>query len=296
MPTFTALQPASASARACASGDVAADDLQVWVFRTCFTNTLQNAFGVAVRGVNQQDVNARCHQRVNALFVARAGANRSAYAQTALLIFTGVRFTFRFLEVFYGDHPAQVEALIHNQRFLNAFFVHLSEDHFTAFAFTHGDQTLFRGHIDADRLVQIGNETHVAAGDDADQLVLFGNHRVAGEAVTLGQLFHFTQGGGRQNGLRVGDHAGLMFLHAANFFRLALDGHVFVNKADAAFLCQGNSQTRFRYGIHGCGEHRNIQTNGFRQLSTEIGCIRQNGRMSGNEEDVVKRQGFFSDT
>ena len=25
----------------CASGDVAADDLQVWVFRTCFTNTLQ---------------------------------------------------------------------------------------------------------------------------------------------------------------------------------------------------------------------------------------------------------------
>ena len=189
-----------------------------------------------------------------------------------------------------------MEALIHDQRLLNAFFMHLSEDHLAAFAFTYGNQTLFRGHIDADRLVQIGDETHVAASDDTDQLVLFGHHRVAGEAVTLGQLFHFTQGGGWQNGLRVGDHAGLMFLHATNFFRLALDGHVFVNKADAAFLCQGNSQTRFRYGIHGCGEHRNIQTNGFRQLSAEIGSIRQNGRMSGNEEDVVKRQGFFSDT
>ena len=249
-----------------------------------------------MRGVDQQNVNACRYQRVYALFVAGTGADRRAYAQTALLIFTGVRFTFCFLEVFDGDHAAQVEALIHDQRFLNAFFVHLSEDHFTAFAFTNGDQTLFRRHVDADRLVQIGDETHVAAGDDANQLVFFGNHRVAGETVALGQLFHFTQSGRRQNSLRVGDHAGLMFLHATNFFRLALDGHVFVNKANAAFLGQGNSQTRFRYGIHGCGEHRNIQTNGFRQLSAEIGSIRQNGRMSGNEEDVVKRQGFFSDT
>ena len=69
-----------------------------------------------------------------------------------------------------------------------------------------------------------------------------------------------------------------------------------MNKADAAFLGQGNCQARFSYGIHRRGEHRNIQTNRFRQLRAEIGGIRQNGRMSGNKEDVVKRQGFFSDT
>ncbi|MNV06792.1 hypothetical protein D3C71_971920 [compost metagenome] len=87
-----------------------------------------------------------------------------------------------------------------------------------------------------------------------------------------------------------------MFLHAANFFRLTLDGHVFVNKADATFLCQGDSQARFSHGVHCRRKHRNVQTNGFRQLRAEIGSIRQNGGMSGNEEDVVKRQCFFSDT
>ena len=39
-----------------------------------------------------------------------------------------------------------------------------------------------------------------------------------------------------------------MLLHAANFFRLTLDRHVFVDKANAAFLCQGDSQTRFSHG------------------------------------------------
>ena len=42
--------------------------------------------------------------------------------------------------------------------------------------------------------------------------------------------------------------------------------------------------------------YRNVQANGFRQLGAEVSSIRQNGRMSGNEEDVVKRQGFFCDT
>ncbi|MPN16634.1 hypothetical protein SDC9_163979 [bioreactor metagenome] len=87
-----------------------------------------------------------------------------------------------------------------------------------------------------------------------------------------------------------------MFFHAANFLSLALDGHVFVDKTDAAFLGQGNCQARFRHGVHCCGEHRNVQTNRFRQLRAEVSSIRQNGRMSGNEEDVVKRQGFFCDT
>ena len=116
---------------ACASCHVAADDLQVWVFCTGFTDTLQNAFGVAVGGVNQQDVNARRNQRINAVFVACTRTNRSAYAQTTFLIFTGVWFTFCFFEVFNGDHAQQVEAIVNHQRFLYAAFMHFSEDHFT---------------------------------------------------------------------------------------------------------------------------------------------------------------------
>ncbi len=189
-----------------------------------------------------------------------------------------------------------MEVRIHNQRFLNAFFVHFCEDDITRFTFTHGHQTLFWRHIYANRLVQVGHETHVTAGDDTHQLVLFGHHRVTGKAVTFGQGFHFVQGGGWQNGLWIGYDAGFMLLHAANFFSLTLDRHVFVNKANATFLCQGNSQARFSHGVHCRREHRNVQANGFRQLRAEIGSIRQNGGVSGNEEDVVKRQCFFSDT
>ncbi len=143
-----------------------------------------------------------------------------------------------------------MEALIHDQRFLNAFFVHFRQHNVAGFAFADGHQTRFRRHVNTDRLIQIGHEAHVAPGDDTNQFVLFSHNRVACEAVALGQFFHFTQGGGRQDGLRVSHDAGFMFFHAANFFRLALDRHVFVDKADAAFLRQGNRQTRFRDGIH----------------------------------------------
>ena len=256
---------------------VAADDLQVRVFSASIANTLQYAFRVAVRGVDQQNIYARGNQRINALFVARARANRRANAQATLLIFTGVRFTFCFLEIFNGDHAEKMEAVIHNQRFLNAFLMHFGKDHFAAFAFANGHQTLFRRHINANRLIQVGDETHIATGDNADQLVVFGHHRIASKTVAFGQYFDFAQGGGWQDGLRVGHHAGFMLFHAPYFFSLAFNRHVFMNKADAAFLCQGNCQTRFSHGIHCSGKHRNIQTNGFRQLSAEIGGIWQNG-------------------
>ncbi len=113
--------------------------------------------------------------------------------KASLLVFTGVRFTFRFLEVFHGDHADQVEFVINHQRFFNAFFVHFCQHHFTGFTFTHGDQTLFRRHVNANRLVQVGNKTHVTTGDNTHQFVFFGNDRIARKTVTLGQFFHFAQ-------------------------------------------------------------------------------------------------------
>ncbi|CGW58372.1 Uncharacterised protein [Salmonella enterica subsp. enterica serovar Typhi] len=189
-----------------------------------------------------------------------------------------------------------MEVIINDQRFFYAFFVHFCQHDFTGFAFTNGHQTLFRRHVNTHRLVQVSHKTHVTTGDDTHQLVIFSHHRIARKTVTLGQGFHFMQRGGWQDGLRVGHYAGLVFLHAANFFRLALNRHVFVDKTDAAFLGQGNCQARFRHGVHRRRKHRNIQTNSFRQLRAEISSIRQNGGVSGNKEDVVKRQGFFSDT
>ena len=251
---------------------------------------------MTVRRVDQQYVDASGDQRVNALFVACARAHCRANAQTALRIFTGVRLTFGFLEVFNGDHAEQMEAVVHHQRFLDAFFVHSLQHDVTRLALFHRDQTFFRRHDCGNRLRQIGNEAHVAAGDDADQFVAFIHDRITGKAVALGQGFDFRQRRGRQDGLRFGYHAAFMFLHLANFIRLALNRHVFVDKAQTAFLRQRNSQSRFGYGIHSGGEHRDVQTNIFRQLSAEIGRVRQNGGVSRNEQNVVESKGFFSDS
>ncbi len=141
--------------------------------------------------------------------------------------------------------------------------MHFSQHDITGFAFAHGNQALFRRHVHAYRLVQISHETHVTTGNNTDQLIVFRHYRVTGKAVTLGQRFHFVQRGGWQHGLWVGYDTGLMFLHAAYFFRLTLNGHVFMDKTDATFLRQGDSQACFRHGVHCCREHRNIQANGF---------------------------------
>jgi len=87
-----------------------------------------------------------------------------------------------------------------------------------------------------------------------------------------------------------------MFLHPADLFGLALNRHIFVDEPEAAFLSQRNRQAGFRNGIHGSGEHRDVQADFCRELRAEIGRVRQDGRVSGNEEDVIKRQSFFNDT
>ncbi|MNJ74310.1 hypothetical protein D3C77_712250 [compost metagenome] len=89
--------------------------------------------------------------------------------------------------------------------------------------------------------------------------------------------------------MRVGYHAAFMFFHAADFFCLTLDRHVFVNEAQTAFLRQRDGQAGFGNGIHGCGQHRDIQADIFGQLGAELSSIRQNRRVSWNQENVVKR-------
>ena len=126
---------------------VTADDLQVRIFSASITDTLQYAFRVAVRRVDQQNIYARGNQRINALFVAAPAPTAAPTRRRPMLIFTGVRFTLRFLEIFNGDHAGEDESChpqpALSQRVFHAFW----QNHFAAFTFTNGNQTLFRRHI-----------------------------------------------------------------------------------------------------------------------------------------------------
>ncbi len=93
MPTFTPSAPWSTSALAAvARGDVAADHLHLRdSLRLHPLHAVEHALRVAVRGVHHDHVDARLHQRLDALLGALAHAHRGAHAQAALLVLAGVR-------------------------------------------------------------------------------------------------------------------------------------------------------------------------------------------------------------
>lgn len=74
------------------------------------------------------------------------GTHRSTDPQAAMTVFTGIRLTFGFLEVFHRDHALQMERIVNHQRFFDTLFVHLLQNHFTGVVFFNSNQTLFRSH------------------------------------------------------------------------------------------------------------------------------------------------------
>ncbi len=205
-----------------------------------------------------------------------------------MLVFTGIWLTFCFLEIFYGYHAAQMKAVINDQHFLYTFFVHFLQHNFAGFAFLDRHQAFFRCHHRGHRLIQISHKANITASDDPNQFVIFGHHRIPGKTVTGGQFFNLTEGRCWGNSLWLSNNATFMFFHAADFFSLALNGHIFVNETQTAFLCQRNGQTRFGNGIHGCGQHRNIQADSCGQLSAKFCRVRQDCGVGWNQENVIK--------
>ncbi|MNT19064.1 hypothetical protein D3C72_1543010 [compost metagenome] len=147
----------------------------------------------------------------------------------------------------------------------------------------------------ADRIVQLGLETHIAVGDDADQLAAAVHHRHAGDVARLGQGQHVADGGFRADGDRVADDAGLELLDLGHFGGLLLHAQVLVDDAHAAQLCHGDGQACFGDGVHGGGQDRKLELQVARQPRFEVDVLGQDGRMSGDERDVVVGESFSLD-
>lgn len=128
MPTFTAFTPASATlSHRLPLLRYIANDLQLGEFSASFTNTLQHTFGMTVRGVNQRtstpaSTNAAIRSSLPAPAPTAAPTRRRPCSSLHAF---GLRLS--FLEVFNGDHAAQVEVFIHDQRFQRAFHAYVAE-------------------------------------------------------------------------------------------------------------------------------------------------------------------------
>ena len=162
-------------------------------------------------------------------------------------------------------------------------------------AFLHRDQPILLGHDVADRIVELLLEAHVAAGDDADQVAVAVDDRHAGNVARAGELEHFADRRFGTDGERLADHAGFELLDPGDFGRLAFERHVLVDDADAAELRHGDRQARFGHRIHRRGEDRQVQAQVAGQARGERDILGQDGRMRGDEGNIVVGERFSLD-
>ena len=95
---------------------------------------------------------------------------------------------------------------------------------------------------------------------------------------------------------RFGDDARFMALHLGDFGGLQVGREVLVDEADAAFLRERNGEVRFRHRVHGGGNHRDVQREATGDLRGEDGVAREDGRVGGDEQNVVEGEGFLKKT
>ncbi|MCY1413763.1 hypothetical protein D9M71_292000 [compost metagenome] len=250
---------------------------------------------MAVGGIHHHHVHAGGDQRGNALAGIGTGADGGADAQAAMLVLRGQRVGLGLLDVTEGHQAGEVELFVDHQHLLDAALVEPGLHLFQRSAFTGGDQLFLGRHDRRDGVTDVRLHAQVAAGDDADQLA-FIHHREAGEAVFAGDLQQFDDLGRGGHGDRVANDDGLVLLDLAHLGSLLLDGHVLVDDADAAFLGHGDGEAGFGHGVHRGGHQRDIQFDATGQSGFQAHVLRQDFRITGDQEDVVESEGFLADT
>ncbi len=214
--------------------------------------------GMAVGGIQHQHIHPRLDEGGGARGFAFAHADGGAHAQPAHFVGAPVREIAGFDDVFNGKEAFELALFVHNRQFLDAVFMQELLRVFRGGADGHGDQPLLRGHDGGDGDRKILLEAHVPVGENAHQCSGVIGDGDARDMIPRHQLLGIVKGMPRRQGKGVGDDAGLGPLDAVHLGRLVFRGEVFVNDADAAFLRDGDGQPRFRDGIHGRAEQRDV--------------------------------------
>ena len=101
---------------------------------------------MAVRGVDDDDIDARLAQRGDTIERVGRGADRRADAQAAGLILAGARKFRGLLEILDRDHAAQLIVAVDHQHLLDAVLVQQALHLFLGRAFAHRDQSRLGRH------------------------------------------------------------------------------------------------------------------------------------------------------
>jgi len=276
-------------------GDVAADHVDVREGALDPADAFEHALRVAVRGVDDDDVNAGFGQRGGAVFGAFTDTDRGADTQAAMCVLGGQRVFGRLQHVLDRDQATQRVVLAQHQHAFEAVLVHQRTGFVERRAFAHEHDALARRHDARDRLIEIGFEAQVAVGHDADHALTV-EHRKTGNAVAACQPVQLANRHVGRDGDRVLQDAGFETLHLGHFGGLLLGGEVLVDDREAAFLGQRDGQPGFADGVHRGGQQRKIDADIAGDTGTETDVARQHIGVRRHEEHVVEGQRLLDNT
>ena len=239
-------------------GDVAGHELDVGVALADLLDGVEHAPGVAVRGVDADDVGLSLHQGLHPFVGVLGHAHRRAHPQPAQLVLAGVGELDHLRDVLDGDHAPQLEVVVHHQELLDLVDLELLDGLVEGGAHGHGHQVL-GGHERRDGLAEVGLEAGVAVGDDAGQPPVGMDDRDAGDAVLLHEGLGVAVGGGERQRDGVHDHPRLTPLDLAHHLGLPVDRLVLVDDGHAALAGQSDGESGLGDGVHGRGQQRDVE-------------------------------------
>jgi len=173
-----------------AGGDVAGHHLHRVRQPLDAQHRVEHIFGMAVRGVDHDQIDAGRDQRLGARETLVADRGRGGDAQAALFVLAGVWIGHRLFHVLDGDQTDAAILIIHHQQLLDAVLMQQALGFVLADALAHGDE-LVLGHQLGHALSWIGGKAHVAVGQDADDLAGF----VAVVAIIIAGVRYMGAGG-----------------------------------------------------------------------------------------------------
>ena len=246
---------------------------------------------MTVGGVEHEHVGTGGEELGSAVFAVLADADGGTHTQTALVVLAGVGVFLHLVDVLHGDEAAQLTVVINNEELLDAVSVQVMLGFFEGGADRDGDEVLAGHHFADQSALGLGDEAHVAVGEDAHKGVVLHDGE-AGHAEFGHEFEGVLHGVVRGHGHGVEDHAAFGFLDLLDFKALASHIHILMDDADAALTGHGDGHLGFGDGVHGCGDEGDAQLDAGGQPCGNVDHVRGDFRVLGNQQDVVERESF----
>ena len=274
-----------------ARDDVAGDDVDVREVLREPGHHVEDALGVAVRGVDDEDVRPRLGEGLGALVVVAAG-DGGGDAEAVLRVAVDHRevLLHQVAHVGEGVEPDEFPVLVDERELALLGAAHDLVGLLQRGALRRGDGVLRHHLLDLDGGVL--GVVDVLGGEDADDAAGVVEDREAGELVALllargEDLVERLAGVERDR--RV-DEAVEVVLHLRDLVGLLLDGEVLVDDADAALHRHRDRHRGLRDGVHRGGEERDVDADARGEARGEVGRVGEEVGVLEDEGHVVVGQ------